>query len=53
MHCEIPCPLMTGVGMTQVYSTDLRSRAIQAATNGMSARAAAERFGVGVSTAIV
>lgn len=49
----IPSPLMIGAGMTQAYSTDLRSRVIHAATNGMSARAAAERFGVGVSTAIV
>jgi len=39
--------------MTQAYSTDLRIRVIQAAMTGMSARAAAERFGIGVSTAIV
>ena len=39
--------------MVQAYSSDLRSRVINAATSGMSARQAAERFGVGVSTAIV
>ena len=39
--------------MVQAYSSDLRSRVIKAAANGMSARQAAERFGVGVSTAIV
>ena len=39
--------------MTQAYSADLRGRVIRAATEGLSARAAASRFGVGVSTAIV
>ncbi len=39
--------------MVQAYSSDLRSRVIKAAANGMSARQAAERFGVGISTAIV
>ncbi|MEJ0096566.1 MAG: transposase [Methylocella sp.] len=39
--------------MTQAYSADLRSRVIQAAAKGLSARSAAERFGVGISTAIV
>ena len=39
--------------MTQAYSMDLRSRVIRAASEGLSARAAADRFGVGVSTAIV
>ena len=39
--------------MTQAYSGDLRSRVIEAAAEGMSARQAAARFGVGVSTAIV
>lgn len=39
--------------MVQAYSPDLRSRVIKAATGGMSARQSAERFGVGVSTAIV
>ena len=39
--------------MVQAYRSDLRSRVIKAATSGMSARQAAERFGVGVSTAIV
>lgn len=36
--------------MGRAYSQDLRDRVIDA---GMSARAAAERFGVGVATAIV
>lgn len=39
--------------MTQAYSSDLRGRVIRAAAEGLSARAAAARFGVGVSTAIV
>lgn len=39
--------------MVQAYSPDLRSRVIKAAAGGMSARQAAARFGVGVSTAIV
>ena len=39
--------------MVQAYSPDLRSRVIKAAAGGLSARQAAERFGVGVSTAIV
>lgn len=39
--------------MTQSYSADLRSRVIQAGLNGLSARAAAKRFDVGPSTAIV
>jgi transposase len=39
--------------MTQAYSADLRSRVIRAASEGLSARAAAARFGIGVSTAIV
>jgi transposase len=37
----------------RAYSEDLRRRVIQAALSGLSARRAAERFGVGVSTAIV
>ena len=36
--------------MTRAYSQDLRDRVIDA---GTSARAAAERFGIGVATAIV
>jgi transposase len=36
--------------MAQAYSQDLRDRVIDA---GTSARAAAERFGIGVATAIV
>lgn len=39
--------------MVQAYSPDLRSRVIKEAAGGLSARRAAERFGVGVSTAIV
>lgn len=39
--------------MTQAYSADLRSRVIQAAADGSSARGAAARFDVGVSTAVV
>jgi transposase len=39
--------------MVQAYSPDLRSRVIKATAGGMSARQAAERFGVGISTAIV
>ena len=39
--------------MVQAYSADLRSRGIKAAAGGMSARQAADRFGVGISTAIV
>ena len=39
--------------VVQAYSGDLRSRVIKAAADGMSARQAAARFGVGVSTAIV
>ena len=38
--------------MTRAFSDDLRERVIQAVEGGMSRRAAAERFGVGVSTAI-
>ena len=39
--------------MARAYSQDLRERVLEATTKGMSARQAAERFGVGVSTAIV
>lgn len=39
--------------MARAYSDDLRSRVIDIAGAGASARAAAARFGVGVSTAIV
>jgi len=38
--------------MTRPLSNDLRERVIDAVEGGMSRRAAAERFGVGVSTAI-
>ena len=39
--------------MVQAYSGDLRGRVIRAAADGVSARQAAARFGVGASTAIV
>jgi transposase len=38
--------------MARALSDDLRSRVLAAAENGMSARGAAARFGVGISTAI-
>ena len=38
--------------MTRALSDDLRKRVIAAVDSGMSRRAAAERFGIGVSTAI-
>ncbi len=38
--------------MTRALSDDLRKRVVEAVDGGMSRRAAAERFGVGVSTAI-
>ena len=38
--------------MARAYSMDLRSRLIEAVRGGMSARAAAERFGVGIATGI-
>jgi transposase len=38
--------------MTRALSDDLRKRVIAAVDSGMSRRAAAERYGVGVSTAI-
>ena len=37
--------------MVQAYSEDLRSRVLKAAAGGMSARQAAIRFGVGMTTA--
>ena len=43
----------TEAAMVQAYSPDLRSRVIKATMGGLSARLAAERFGVGISTAIV
>ena len=39
--------------MARAYSQDLRERVLSATATGTSARQAAERFGVGVSTAIV
>ena len=38
--------------MTRAFSDDLRSRVLSASRDGMSARAAAARFGIGISTAI-
>ena len=38
--------------MARAYSQDLRDRVVEAGMGGLSARQAAERFGVGVSTAI-
>lgn len=38
--------------MTRAFSDDLRSRVLVASRNGMSARSAAARFGIGISTAI-
>jgi transposase len=38
--------------MARTLSTDLRTRVIAAVDGGLSRRAAAERFGVGVATAI-
>lgn len=38
--------------MARALSNDLRSRVLAASDDGMSARSAAERFGIGVSTAI-
>jgi transposase len=39
--------------MARAYGQDLRERVVDAALSGLSARQAAERFGVGISTAIV
>jgi transposase len=39
--------------MARAYSQDLRDRVVDATMGGRSARQAAERFGVGISTAIV
>jgi len=38
--------------MTRSFSTDLRVRVIEAISSGLSARQAAARFGIGVSTAV-
>lgn len=38
--------------MARAFSDDLRHRVLAAAADGMSARSAAARFGIGVSTAI-
>jgi len=38
--------------MARAFSEDLRSRVLAASKSGMSARSAAARFGIGISTAI-
>ncbi|MCM2395883.1 IS630 family transposase [Rhizobium sp. S95] len=38
--------------MTRAFSDDLRSRVLAASRDGMAARSAAARFGIGISTAI-
>lgn len=38
--------------MTRAFSDDLRSRVLAASRGGISARSAAARFGIGISTAI-
>ena len=38
--------------MARAYSQDLRDRVLAATAEGFSARGAAERFGVGIKTAI-
>lgn len=38
--------------MTRAFSDDLRSRVLAVSRHGMSARSAAARFGIGISTAI-
>lgn len=38
--------------MARALSDDLRSRVLQASSDGLSARQAASRFGIGISTAI-
>ncbi len=38
--------------MGRAYSADLRGRVIGAVERGMSARAAAERFGIGIATSV-
>jgi transposase len=43
----------TEARMARAYGQDLRERVVDAALSGLSARQAAERFGVGISTAIV
>lgn len=39
--------------MARAYSADLRNRVIQANQDGLSARAAAQRFDIGITTAVV
>ncbi len=43
---------LVGGNMTRAFSDDLRSRVLAASRDGMSARSAAARFGIGISTAI-
>ena len=49
----IPLPWIGGGTMARAYSQDLRERVLGATAKGMSARQAAQRFGIGISTAIV
>ena len=46
-------PWIGGGTTARAYSQDLRERVLGATAKGLSARQAAERFGIGVSTAIV
>ena len=39
--------------MARAYSGDLRGKVLDAVASGMSARAAGERFGIGVATAVL
>ena len=43
---------LVGNNMIRAFSDDLRSRVLAASRGGMSARSAAARFGIGISTAI-
>ena len=48
----IPCLRIGKIGMSRALSDDLRSRVLAASADGMSARSAAARFEIGISTAI-
>ncbi len=52
MVCDSPS-LLREAAMARAYGDDLRSRVLNAAAEGASARSTAARFGVGISTAIV
>jgi transposase len=43
---------LVGGNITRAFSYDLRSRVLAASSDGISARSAAARFGIGISTAI-